>query len=127
MSSITSVAPQFLVDDLKNTLAFYERKLGFKIDFVYEDFYASVSRDGAVIHMKCAPKLDEERTLRRENEHLDAFFSVTDAAALHKELTERSASMMGPLTSQPWGTLDFKVTDPDGYILCFSQDAVPTD
>jgi len=39
--------PQFLVDRLGDSLAFYEQSLGFERDFVYEDFYASGSRDGA--------------------------------------------------------------------------------
>ena len=57
MASITAAAPQFLVDRLDDALAFYEQRLGFARNFVYEDFYAGVSRDGAVIHLKCAPKL----------------------------------------------------------------------
>jgi hypothetical protein len=31
---------------------------------VYEEPYASVSRDGATIHLECAPKLDAERAER---------------------------------------------------------------
>ena len=57
MASITAAAPQFLVEKLDDSLAFYERHLGFSCDFVYAGFYASVSRDRAVIHLKCAPKL----------------------------------------------------------------------
>lgn len=65
MPSIKSAAPQFLVDDLGDALAFYEHRLGFMVDFVYEGFYAAVSRGGAVIHLKCAPKLLAERAHRR--------------------------------------------------------------
>jgi hypothetical protein len=65
MASITTAAPQFLVGKLSESLAFYERHLGFSCDFVYEDFYASVSRDGAMIHLKCAPRLEAERAHRR--------------------------------------------------------------
>lgn len=44
MASISTVAPQFLVTDLGEALAFYEERLGFERDFVYAGFYASVSR-----------------------------------------------------------------------------------
>ena len=64
MVAITTAAPQFLVDTLPESLTFYEERLGFSRDFIYEDFYASVSRDGAVIHLKCAPKLKAERAHR---------------------------------------------------------------
>ncbi|HEY7612200.1 MAG TPA: VOC family protein [Gemmatimonadales bacterium] len=121
MSSITAAAPQFLVEKLNDSLRFYEQRLGFARDFVYQDFYASVSRDGAVIHLKCAPKLVAERAHRRAGEHLDAYLKVSGVGELHQELVGRGATITKPLEARPWGTRDFYVEDPDGYILCFSE------
>ena len=121
MTSITAAAPQFLVAKLDDSLTFYEQRLGFSRDFVYQGFYASVSRDGAVIHLKCAPKLDAERAHRRAEEHLDAFLVVSGVDELHRELVGRGAPITTPLEQQPWGTREFLVEDPDGYILCFSE------
>jgi catechol 2,3-dioxygenase-like lactoylglutathione lyase family enzyme len=121
MTSITAAAPQFLVAKLDDSLTFYEQRLGFSRDFVYEDFYASVSRDHAVIHLKCAPKLEAERAHRRAEEHLDAYLAVSGVEELHKELAGRGARITKPLEQRPWGTRDFYVEDPDGYILCFSE------
>jgi catechol 2,3-dioxygenase-like lactoylglutathione lyase family enzyme len=123
MPAIKRAIPQFLVDDLNEAIAFYQERLGFTTDFRYESFYASVSRDGARIHLKCAPKLAAERTHRRSGEHLDAFLDVTDVHALHDELVARGASVTKPLGERSWGTVDFYVEDPDGYILCFSEAA----
>jgi uncharacterized glyoxalase superfamily protein PhnB len=121
MVSISAAAPQFLVDRLDDALAFYEQRLGFARDFVYEDFYASVSRGGAVIHLKCAPKLQAERAHRKSAEHLDAYLAVSGVRELHDELARRGAPIVKPLATQPWGARDFCVEDPDGYILCFSE------
>ena len=121
MASITAAAPQFLVAKLDDSLTFYEQRLGFSRDFVYEDFYASVSRDHAVIHLKCAPKLEAERAHRRAEEHLDAYLAVTGVDELHQELAGRGVRITKPLEQRPWGTRDFYVEDPDGYILCFSE------
>ena len=121
MATILGAAPQFLVESLSGSLAFYEQRLGFSRDFVYEDFYASVSRDRAVIHLKCAPKLEAERAHRRSGEHLDAFLAVSGVDALHEELAGRGARITKPLERRPWGARDFYVEDPDGYILCFSE------
>jgi uncharacterized glyoxalase superfamily protein PhnB len=121
MATISSAAPQFLVENLDEALAFYEKRLAFAVDFVYEDFYASVSRGGAVIHLKCAPKLEAERAHRKSGEHLDAFLHVSGIRELYAELGGRGASIVKPLEERPWGTLDFYVEDPDGYILCFSE------
>lgn len=121
MASIAAAAPQFLVEKLTDSLAFYEQRLGFSRDFVYEDFYASVSRDGAVIHLKCAPKLAAERAHRRSGEHLDAHLAVSGIEELYEELVRRGAPITKPLDRRPWGARDFYVEDPDGYILCFSE------
>jgi uncharacterized glyoxalase superfamily protein PhnB len=121
MASITAAAPQFLVEKLSDSLTFYEQRLGFSCDFVYEDFYASVSRDHAVIHLKCAPKLEAERAHRRSGEHLDAYLNVSGVGELHEELVGRGAPIIKPLEQRPWGARDFYVEDPDGYILCFSE------
>ena len=120
-SRVKAVCPQFLVEKLEVATAFYERRLGFSTDFVYEGFYASVSRDGASVHLKCAPKLTAERAHRRSGEHLDAFFDVSGVAQLYADLVDRGAPIRAPLEERPWGTLDFQVEDPDGYILCFSE------
>jgi len=125
MPSITAAAPQFLVEKLNESLNFYEQRLGFSRDFVYEGFYASVSRDRAVIHLKCAPKLAAERNHRRSGEHLDAYLVVSGIGDLHEELIGRGATIIKPLEERPWGTRDFYVEDPDGYILCFSEAVGP--
>jgi uncharacterized glyoxalase superfamily protein PhnB len=119
---IISLAPQFLVDDLSTALAYYCDRLGFELDFVYESFYASVSRDGFSIHLKCAPKTVADRAHRRQNEHLDAYVGVQGVEALFNELTSRGAHITRSLEERPWGSRDFYVEDPDGYILCFSEE-----
>jgi catechol 2,3-dioxygenase-like lactoylglutathione lyase family enzyme len=121
MASILASAPQFLVEKLNDSLRFYEQRLGFARDFVYQDFYASVSRGRAVIHLKCAPKLVAERAHRRSEEHLDAYLAVSGVQELHDELVGRGAPIAKRLEQRPWGARDFYVEDPDGYILCFSE------
>lgn len=118
---ITGLAPQFLVDDLERAIACYRDKLGFVLDFTYESFYASVSRDGFAIHLKCAPRPAAERVWRTEQEHLDAYVSVSGIADLFRELQTRGAEVIRPLEERPWNCLDFYVVDPDGYVLCFSE------
>jgi catechol 2,3-dioxygenase-like lactoylglutathione lyase family enzyme len=118
---ITAVAPQFLVDDLERAIAYYRDRLGFAVDFVYESFYASVSRDGCAIHLKHAPKIDADRANRKANEHLDATFSVNGIQDLYSELQGREAVVIKTIGERPWASVDFYIEDPDGYILCFSE------
>jgi len=118
---ITGIAPQFLVDELSQAIAYYRDRLGFETDFVYESFYASVSRDGFSLHLKCAPKTVADRVHRKQNEHLDAYIGVRGIEALFDELKSRGAHITQPLEDRPWGCKDFYVEDPDGYLLCFSE------
>ncbi len=118
---LTGIAPQFLVDDLDRAIGYYCDKLGFELDFKYESFYAAVTRDGLAIHLKCAPKLGTEREYRKQNEHLDAYISVAGIRGLFSELEMRGAQVIKPLEERPWACVDFYVEDPDGYILCFSE------
>lgn len=118
---ITGVAPQFLVDDIGRAVAYYRDKLGFEVDFIYESFYASVSRDGFAIHLKDGPKLPAEREHRKQNEHLDAYISVEGVRDLLEEIQARGAQVIRPLEQRPWACVDFYVEDPDGYLLCFSE------
>ena len=120
-AALTGIAPQFLVDDLGAAIAYYRDKLGFDLDFQYQDFYAGVSRDGCTIHLKCAPRPPGDRTLRKQNEHLDAYINVSGVAALYDELRSRGALIAKPPEARPWACIDFYVEDADGYLLCFSE------
>ena len=52
---VTSFAPQFLVDDLARSMAYY-RKLGFAFGEPWDGFYAIGQLDGLELHLKEAPK-----------------------------------------------------------------------
>ena len=120
-AAIAGIAPQFLVDDLERAIAHYRDRLGFRLDFVYESFYAGLSRDRASIHLKCAPKTLADRSHRKSNEHLDAYLDVVNVTVLFDELVKRGANIVRTLEHQPWNCSDFYVEDADGYILCFSE------
>ena len=115
---VTSFAPQFLVDDLARSIAYYE-KLGFIFGTPWDGFYAIGTLDGLELHLKEAPKNVEERRHRRANEHLDAAAGVDGIEAFHAQCAARGVAILKPLAATPWGTKDFYVEDPDGYVLCF--------
>ena len=115
---VTSFAPQFLVDDLARSIAFYQR-LGFAFGEPWEGFYAIGVRDGLELHLKEAPKCDAERRHRREHEHLDAAAGVDGIEAFYAQCVASGATILRPLAATTWGTRDFYVEDPDGYIVAF--------
>jgi len=68
---------------------------------------------------KEAPKNQAERRWRRDNEHLDASAGVDGIEAFYERCVANGVAIIRPLTDTAWGTKDFYVEDPDGYILCF--------
>jgi catechol 2,3-dioxygenase-like lactoylglutathione lyase family enzyme len=115
---LTSFAPQFLVDDLERSIAYYQR-IGFGFGEPWEGFYAVGSLDGLELHLKEAPKNQDERRYRRDNEHLDAAAGVDGIEAFYEQCVASGATIHIPLSSTAWGTKDFYIEDPDGYIICF--------
>jgi catechol 2,3-dioxygenase-like lactoylglutathione lyase family enzyme len=119
---VTSFAPQFLVEDLERSMVWY-RKLGFTFGEPWDGFYAIGTLDGLEVHLKEAPKNDAERRHRREHAHLDAAAGVNGIEAFYAECISAGVRILRPLTATPWGTCDFYVEDPDGYIIAFGGKA----
>jgi catechol 2,3-dioxygenase-like lactoylglutathione lyase family enzyme len=113
----TGLAPQFLVDDLEVAIGFYRDVLGFRFGTPYRGFYAVGVREGAVLHLKCAPKNASERVHRQTNTHLDAYLEVEGITAFYAACQAAGVTILKPLEPADWGGQDFYLSDPDGYIL----------
>jgi catechol 2,3-dioxygenase-like lactoylglutathione lyase family enzyme len=121
-SRINAMSPVLIVADIDSSIEFYTRKLGFNIDFRYQDFYAGISKDSFSIHLKSGKPSNEERTKKRNNEDLDVVFSVSGIEDLYEELSTKLAEIVQPLRNMPYGK-EFYVADPDGYIIGFVETA----
>ena len=115
---LTSFAPQFLVDDLARSMSYYQ-KLGFAFGEPWDGFYAIGSLNGFELHLKEAPKNRSEREHRRRNEHLDAAAGVSGIEAFYEQCVANGVVIVRPLSPTAWGTKDFYIEDPDGYIISF--------
>jgi len=123
-SRIKKMSPQFLVADLERSIEFYMQKLGFSMEFRYEDFYAGIMKDGNSIHLKSGNPSAEERKNKRENDDLDLIFSVENVDGLYNDLVNRSVEITQPLCERPYGK-EFYIADPDGYIIAFLEEKYP--
>ena len=115
---VTSFAPQFLVADLQRSIAYY-RKIGFSFGEPWGGFYAIGLLDGLEVHLKEATRNEAERGWRRTNEHLDAAAGVDGIEAFYDRCVANGVSIIKPLADTAWGTKDFCIEDPDGYIIAF--------
>jgi catechol 2,3-dioxygenase-like lactoylglutathione lyase family enzyme len=120
-SRVKKMSPQLLVSDIERSVAFYTKKLGFGLDFIYEDFYAGIIRDGFTIHLKSAEGLERRRKEDANNENPEIVFSVEGVEALYNEFVNNSVHITQSLRIQPYGK-EFYVADPDGNILAFMEE-----
>ena len=114
------MSPQFLVTDIQSSISYYTNILGFDLEFIHEDFYAGVRKDGYTLHLKSGKPSMEERKNKREHNDLDVVFSVENVEGLFQELSAKHVDFVQPLCERPYGK-EFYIADPDGYILAFLE------
>lgn len=120
-SRIKKISPQLLVSDIEHSIEFYTKKLGFGVEFRYEDFYAGIIKDSCSIHLKSGKPSIEERKGKSENDDLDIVFSVEGVDGLYEEFVNKSVDIVQPLCDRLYGR-EFYIADPDGYILAFLEE-----
>lgn len=127
MAKLNNIAPFFIVEDMRNAMAYYVNKLGFALRFMGPDdedpFFAIMGRDNVSIMLKSinpAVKAEPNYT-RHEWARWDAYIAVDDPDTLFKEYTALGAGFRQPLMDDEDGLRGFEVVDTDGYILFFGR------
>jgi uncharacterized glyoxalase superfamily protein PhnB len=114
MQHLLRVAPELPVANLAQALDHYERQLGFAVAMsMPAGDYAIVERDGVAIHLY----EDNGGTSGPHSIHIFA----TGLDELESELRTRGARITQAITRQPWGNRDFRVLDPSGNALKFTE------
>jgi len=118
---LKDVAPVLLVRDVKASAAFFQQKLGFKIDFLHglPPFYGAVSRDGVCLHIRYVHQPLFAQAAVQEKSLICASIQVSNVQGLFKEFKARGVEFAQTLTKQAWGGTDFQVRDPDGNVISF--------
>jgi catechol 2,3-dioxygenase-like lactoylglutathione lyase family enzyme len=125
---LNSVTPFFIVDDLKATLAFYQR-LGFSVlhkgggDGEGDDFWAIVCRDQVMLMFKAiTPDVHPQpNRSRHEWAAWDAYLLTSDPDSLYAEFVAKGIAMQRELANTNDGLRAFEIADNNGYVLCFGR------
>jgi catechol 2,3-dioxygenase-like lactoylglutathione lyase family enzyme len=114
MSSLTGVAPELPVRDLAEALEYYTGRLGFEVATVMPDRdYAIVERDAVCLHLFTAAE--------RSPGSVHVFTGELDQ--LFGELDSRGALITQDVIRTPWGNREFRVADPAGNTIKFTEPA----
>jgi len=117
---LKKMSPQLLVAHIERAIEFYTKQLDFSLDFLYEDFYAGIVRDGHSIHLKCVDCLLNNG---KNTDDLDIIFSVDSKSIerLYEDFLSKSIQIVQPLRVAPYGR-EFYIADPDGNIIAFIEE-----
>ena len=125
-SILQEISPFFIVDNLAESIDFYNQKLGFQTDLVVPEddpFFGIVSRDNVRILLKHITEFIHPvpNYTRHEWARWDAFILTSDPDALFAEYQSRGLAFHEPLADTSDGLRAFELKDHDGYVLCFGQ------
>ncbi|HEX5182446.1 MAG TPA: VOC family protein [Allosphingosinicella sp.] len=105
------MAPEIPVASVDEAALWYAETLGFRTTMKMPGGdYAIVERDGAALHL-----------FRGEAAAVSLHIFVGGIEALAEELEARGAPIAQPLTRKPWGARDFRLFDPSGNELKFTE------
>lgn len=108
---LRSVAPEIPVASVDEASRWYGEKLGFHTTMRMPDGdYAVVERDGVALHLFSG---------KAATVSLHIFVDAIEALA--EELDGRGAELAQPVTRKPWGARDFRLFDPLGNELKFTE------
>jgi catechol 2,3-dioxygenase-like lactoylglutathione lyase family enzyme len=106
MATLNLIAPFFIIENLRASVAFYVDKLGFEIQFIGPegDPYFAIPNH-----------------TRHEWARWDAYISTDDPEALFEEYSSKGVVFRQPLMVNSDHLLGFEMDDADGYRLFFGQ------
>ena len=116
MGRLTRVAPEIPVGDLAAALEYYTSRLGFEVAAVTPARdYAIVERDDVALHLFSAGGASHSP--------VGIHVFAADLDGLFGELEDRGARVIQGVVRQPWGNREFRVADPSGNTIKFTEPA----
>jgi catechol 2,3-dioxygenase-like lactoylglutathione lyase family enzyme len=118
---ISGIVPQLRTTDLAASIDFYTTKLGFTLDFRYEDFYAGVRSGNYVVHLKLIDAPDPSIAFVGQEDHFHLYFETGDVAAVADALRRRGVPLARDVHETAWGTRECIIKDNAGHTLYFGE------
>lgn len=118
---ISSVVPQLRTTDLAASIEFYTTRLGFTLEFQYDDFYAGVRSGNYVVHLKLIDAPDPSIAFVDREEHFHLYFETADVSAVARDLERLGVRLVQDVRETAWGTRECIIKDNVGHTLYFGQ------
>jgi len=119
------ISPTLAVRNMKQTIEFYKKSLGFKMGMAFPDAdnpeYADLSKDGMVLMFIPAENIGIG-SREKLGVGVDIYMQIDgDIEEYYTGLKDKGVKIAVDIKDEPYGIRDFTVEDIDGYKLTFNQ------
>jgi catechol 2,3-dioxygenase-like lactoylglutathione lyase family enzyme len=118
---IARIIPQLRTRNLASTIAFYTTRLGFTLEFEYDDFYAGVRADGNMVHLKRIEETDPSIEFVDEGGHFHLYLETDDIEGTAERLKRAGVPLERDVHERAWATRELVIRDDQGHTLYFGQ------
>jgi catechol 2,3-dioxygenase-like lactoylglutathione lyase family enzyme len=119
--AVTGIVPQLRTTDMASSVRFYTEKLGFSVEFTYEDFYTGIRAGGQIFHLKLVDEKDPSIPYVDQGEHLHLYFETRGLADFAAQLKTNGVELVKDVHKTPWNTREFVIHDDQGHTLYFGE------
>ena len=119
--NIKKIAPQLRTTDMASSIGFYTEKLGFAVEFNYQDFYTGIRAGDQIIHLKLVDDKDPSIQFVDDGGHLHLYLETDGVAELAELLKSRGVKMLEDVHETDWNTREFVIHDDQGHTLYFGE------
>jgi len=110
--NLPSPVPELPVSNLQASGIFYEQRMGFRVDWVYEGYLAGISKDAARIFLRRKTELEE-----KQDYNVVVWLNLnspSEVDQLYEEWKTRGVDITDELETKPWNLREFTAQDLDG-------------
>ncbi len=118
---ITGAVAQLRTTDLAESIRFYTTKIGLKLEFRYQDFYAGIRAGNQLFHLKLSDHKDPSIEFVENGEHFHLYLETDDASAAAAMLQRNGVPLVRDVHDTAWGTREFVIRDDQGHTLYFGE------
>lgn len=119
--TIKHIIPQLRTTDMNSSIEFYTEKLGFTVEFNYENFYVGIRSGDHLIHLKLIDEADPSIPFVDEGGHLHLYIQTDDVTAFADRLKEKGVELVQDVWETDWNTREFVIHDDQGHTLYFGE------
>ena len=119
--AITGIVAQLRTTDMASSIRFFTEKLGFSVEFRYQDFYAGIRAGSQIFHLKLVDEKDPSIPYVDEGEHFHLYLETDAISDFAAQLKANGVKLVKDVHETPWNTREIVIHDDQGHTLYLGE------